>query len=170
MFHEGTLPESASRMTMVEISVSLGHGLRGLLPAIPGTVSLLSLWENGLEGHLHELHMIENSTLLVFGNDFSCKLPRHYGAKPSSSAPSLALIGNHFTQPRQVPPWIMPAEQPSDMFCVSNREGKRFALLLCCGGCVFMLAVIQLKKQNFPMYGKFARAMAAWCETCQQQN
>eukprot|EP00971_Amphidinium_carterae_P067332 1333107-Amphidinium_carterae.1 len=76
MLHEGTIPESASRMSMAEIAVSFGHGLRGLLPSIRGTVSLLSLWENGLEGHLHELHMIENGTLLTYGNDFSCKLPR----------------------------------------------------------------------------------------------
>eukprot|EP00971_Amphidinium_carterae_P289540 5749043-Amphidinium_carterae.1 len=64
---------------MAHITISLGHGLRGLLPSIRGTVGLLSLWENALEGHLQELHLIENSTLLVYGNDFSCKLPRHYG-------------------------------------------------------------------------------------------
>eukprot|EP00971_Amphidinium_carterae_P238344 4731674-Amphidinium_carterae.1 len=37
---------------MAEITISLGHGLRGMLPSISGTVGLLSLWENGLEGHL----------------------------------------------------------------------------------------------------------------------
>eukprot|EP00971_Amphidinium_carterae_P346589 6488153-Amphidinium_carterae.1 len=37
---------------MANITISLGHGLRGLLPGIPGTVNLLSLWENGVEGHL----------------------------------------------------------------------------------------------------------------------
>eukprot|EP00971_Amphidinium_carterae_P312112 6204002-Amphidinium_carterae.1 len=55
--HEGTIPESASRMSMAEVVLSFGHGLKGLLPNIPGTVSVLSLWENGLEGHLHEVHM-----------------------------------------------------------------------------------------------------------------
>eukprot|EP00971_Amphidinium_carterae_P001004 19856-Amphidinium_carterae.1 len=64
MLHEGTIPESASRMTMAEIIVSFGHGLRGLLPSIPGTLALLSVWENGLEGILQELHIRENSTLL----------------------------------------------------------------------------------------------------------
>eukprot|EP00971_Amphidinium_carterae_P063448 1255863-Amphidinium_carterae.1 len=59
----------------MEIILSLGHGLRGLLPSIPGTVSLLGLWENGLEGRLPDLHMLENSTLLVHSNDFSCRLP-----------------------------------------------------------------------------------------------
>eukprot|EP00971_Amphidinium_carterae_P058823 1162913-Amphidinium_carterae.1 len=95
MFHEGTIPASANRMTLVEITVSFGHGLRGLLPNILGTLSLLSLWENGLEGHLPELHMIENCTLVVYGNDFSCKLPRHYDVKLTSIAPrsrSLATI------------------------------------------------------------------------------
>eukprot|EP00971_Amphidinium_carterae_P095293 1885111-Amphidinium_carterae.1 len=77
MFHEGTIPESASRMTMSSIFMSLGHGLRGLLPSIPGTILLLSLWENGLEGHLHEMHITEHSTLFVHANDFSCQLPRH---------------------------------------------------------------------------------------------
>eukprot|EP00971_Amphidinium_carterae_P306418 6089263-Amphidinium_carterae.1 len=52
LLHEGTVPKSASRLTMADITISLGHGLRGLLPSISGTVGLLSLWENGLEGHL----------------------------------------------------------------------------------------------------------------------
>eukprot|EP00971_Amphidinium_carterae_P014190 280005-Amphidinium_carterae.1 len=41
-------------------------------------------------------------------------MPRHYGVKPTSNA-SLSLIGNHFAQPRRVPKWIMPAEQPTDI-------------------------------------------------------
>eukprot|EP00971_Amphidinium_carterae_P048531 956551-Amphidinium_carterae.1 len=145
---------------MADIVLSLGHGLRGLLPSIPGTVSVLSLWENGLEGQLHKLHVMENSTLLVFNNDFSCKLPHHLGAKPNSMA-SLALIGNHFAQPRQVPAWIMPIEQPTDMFCVSNEQSKRFILLLFSGGCFFILAAIQLKRKVLPTRGKFARARSA---------
>eukprot|EP00971_Amphidinium_carterae_P193885 3847021-Amphidinium_carterae.1 len=116
LLHEGTLPESASRLTMADITMSFGHGLRGLLPSIPGTVRLLSLGENGLEGHLPELHMNQTSTLMVYGNDFSCKLPRHYGVTLTSPA-SLSLIGNHFAHPRHVPTWIMPTEQPADMFC-----------------------------------------------------
>eukprot|EP00971_Amphidinium_carterae_P082127 1624511-Amphidinium_carterae.1 len=99
LLHEGAIPESASRLTMADITISLGHGLRGLLPSISGTVGLLSLWENGLEGHIPELHMNHTSTLLVFGNEFSCKLPRHYGVTLTSTA-SLSLIGNHFAQPR----------------------------------------------------------------------
>eukprot|EP00971_Amphidinium_carterae_P089163 1764555-Amphidinium_carterae.1 len=74
MFHAGTIPESAGRMTVAEIIACFGHGLRGLLPSFLGTVFLLNLWDNGLEGHLPNLHMMENSTLLVYGNDFSCKL------------------------------------------------------------------------------------------------
>eukprot|EP00971_Amphidinium_carterae_P221712 4401142-Amphidinium_carterae.1 len=58
--------------------------------------------------------MNPNSTLLVYGNEFSCKLPRHYGAKLTSNA-SLSLVGNHFSQPRLAPTWIMPAEQPADI-------------------------------------------------------
>eukprot|EP00971_Amphidinium_carterae_P090604 1793588-Amphidinium_carterae.1 len=49
---KGAIPESASRLTMADITISLGHGLRGLLPSISGTVGLVSVWENGLEGHL----------------------------------------------------------------------------------------------------------------------
>eukprot|EP00971_Amphidinium_carterae_P286618 5690181-Amphidinium_carterae.1 len=48
---EGTLPDSASRLTMADITISAGHGLRGSLPSISGTVGLLNLAENGLEGH-----------------------------------------------------------------------------------------------------------------------
>eukprot|EP00971_Amphidinium_carterae_P245386 4872970-Amphidinium_carterae.1 len=85
---------------MANITISLGHGLRGLLPSISGTVRLIGVKKNGLEGHLPDLHMNPTSTLLVYGNAFSCKLPRHYGVKPTSNA-SLSLIGNHFTQPRR---------------------------------------------------------------------
>eukprot|EP00971_Amphidinium_carterae_P213569 4238405-Amphidinium_carterae.1 len=46
LFHEGTIPESASRLTAADIKINIGHGLRGLLPSIPGTVGLLSLGEN----------------------------------------------------------------------------------------------------------------------------
>eukprot|EP00971_Amphidinium_carterae_P111968 2217551-Amphidinium_carterae.1 len=84
---------------MADIIISFGHGLRGMLPRISGTVALLSVWENGLEGHLSELHISDTSTLLLYSNEFSCKLPRHYGVKPVSTA-SLSLIGNHFAQPR----------------------------------------------------------------------
>eukprot|EP00971_Amphidinium_carterae_P231293 4589961-Amphidinium_carterae.1 len=62
---------------MSNIIMSLGHGLRGLLPSIPGTTSLLSLWENALEGHLPEMHITANSILFVHANDFSCQLPQH---------------------------------------------------------------------------------------------
>eukprot|EP00971_Amphidinium_carterae_P032460 639342-Amphidinium_carterae.1 len=162
---------------MAEIMASFGHGLRGLLPRFLGTVFLLSLWENGLEGkkkrlegHLPDLHMHENSSLMVYGNKFSCKLPRHYGVKSTSVALSIALIGNRFARPQEIPAWIMPAEQPTNMFCVSNRRGKCFMLLLLGGGSVFMLTAIPLKGKTLPMHGEFVRARAAWYETCQQQN
>eukprot|EP00971_Amphidinium_carterae_P346447 6487902-Amphidinium_carterae.1 len=64
MVLEGTLPNSASRMTFRQIVLSFGHGLRGWLPHIPGTMSLLSVWENALEGHLHDLRMRFDSSLL----------------------------------------------------------------------------------------------------------
>eukprot|EP00971_Amphidinium_carterae_P339279 6476964-Amphidinium_carterae.1 len=41
MHHEGAIPKTASRMTRADNIVSLGHGLRGLLPSIPGTMSAL---------------------------------------------------------------------------------------------------------------------------------
>eukprot|EP00971_Amphidinium_carterae_P042076 826465-Amphidinium_carterae.1 len=155
---------------MSDIIISFGHGLRGLLPSIPGTVGLLSLWDNGLEGRFPNLHMNDtHSALLVYGNEFSCKLPRHYGVKPTSHA-YLSLIGNHFALPRHVPAWIMPAEQPTDMFCRSNQQSTRFIMLLSCGCCCFVVAAIQLKRQVLPMYGEFACARLAWYETSQQQN
>eukprot|EP00971_Amphidinium_carterae_P276454 5485896-Amphidinium_carterae.1 len=61
---EGTIPEAASRLTMADIYIALGHGLKGLLPGISGTVRVLSVKENGLEGHLPELHMNQTSSLL----------------------------------------------------------------------------------------------------------
>eukprot|EP00971_Amphidinium_carterae_P104230 2064317-Amphidinium_carterae.1 len=64
----------------------------------------------------------------------------------------------------------MPTEQPTDMFCISNQQSTRFIMLLFCGGCCFVLAAIQLKREALPMYGDFARARSAWYETCQQQN
>eukprot|EP00971_Amphidinium_carterae_P106288 2105293-Amphidinium_carterae.1 len=64
LLHEGTIPVSATRLTMADIIITFGHGLRGLLPSISGTVGLLSLWENGLEGHLQDLHMNHTSTLM----------------------------------------------------------------------------------------------------------
>eukprot|EP00971_Amphidinium_carterae_P302210 6004409-Amphidinium_carterae.1 len=64
----------------------------------------------------------------------------------------------------------MPTEQPTGMFCRSNRQGTRFIMLLFCGGCCFVLAAIQLKRKALPMYGEFARARSAWYETCRQQN
>eukprot|EP00971_Amphidinium_carterae_P191716 3804075-Amphidinium_carterae.1 len=64
----------------------------------------------------------------------------------------------------------MPAEQPTDMFCVSNQQGKRFMILLSCGACVFILAATQLNCTTLCMTGKLARARAAWYETCKQQN
>eukprot|EP00971_Amphidinium_carterae_P294050 5838366-Amphidinium_carterae.1 len=63
---------------MSDIIMSLGHGLRGLLPRIPGTMSLFSLWENGLEGHLPDMRITGDSVLFAHANDFSCQIPRHH--------------------------------------------------------------------------------------------
>eukprot|EP00971_Amphidinium_carterae_P151813 3009109-Amphidinium_carterae.1 len=168
MHHEGAIPKSASRMNTEDNILSVGHGLRGLLPSIPGTMSLLSLSENKLEGHLSELHITASSTLFVHANHLSCQLPRHREVAPKAS---LALIGNHFTRPQHLPAWITTAERPSDMFCVSNQQGKGFILLLVCGGCFFLLsAVLLLTRQASPIDGKFALARSAWYDTCQQQN
>eukprot|EP00971_Amphidinium_carterae_P205430 4076996-Amphidinium_carterae.1 len=41
LLHEGTIPGSASRLTVVNITMSFGHGLRGVLPSISETVGLL---------------------------------------------------------------------------------------------------------------------------------
>eukprot|EP00971_Amphidinium_carterae_P287701 5711814-Amphidinium_carterae.1 len=152
---------------MSAIIMSFGHGLRGLLPSIPGTIFLLSLWENRLEGHLPEMHIIEDSKLLVHANDFSCQLPRHREVTPK---PSLALIGNYFTAPRTLPAWITTAEQPADMFLVSNGQGNKFVMMLLGCASIFCLATLGLNSTNQVMYGRFARAKSAWIETslCQR--
>eukprot|EP00971_Amphidinium_carterae_P204994 4068508-Amphidinium_carterae.1 len=169
MLHEGTIPDSASRMTMSRAIMSFGHGLRGLLPKFPGTVSLLSLWENGLEGHMHEMRITTHSMLFVHANDFSCQLPRHREVTPKRS---LALIGNHFTKPRVLPAWITTAERPSDMFCVSEGQGKKFVMTFLCGACIFCLSTLMLRltSTNKVTYGRFARAKSAWSETSQFQS
>eukprot|EP00971_Amphidinium_carterae_P348435 6490487-Amphidinium_carterae.1 len=65
----------------------------------------------------------------------------------------------------------MPAEQPTDMFCRSNRQGTSFVMLLFCGGCCFILAVMLLKKSALPVHGEIiAHARSAWYETCQQHK
>eukprot|EP00971_Amphidinium_carterae_P286361 5685611-Amphidinium_carterae.1 len=152
---------------MSDIIMSLGHGLRGLLPSIPGTMSLLSLWENGLEGHLLKMHITENSTLFVHANGFSCQLPRHHEITPKAS---LALIGNHFAKPRQLPAWITTAEQPADMFLVSNGQVKKFVMTSLGCACIFCLATFRIKSANPAMYGRFACAKSAWIETSRRQS
>eukprot|EP00971_Amphidinium_carterae_P006407 126423-Amphidinium_carterae.1 len=109
--HEGTIPVCARRLSSPWSRVALGRGLRGPLPRISGTVELLSLFGNTLEGHLPELRLsAEQSSLFFHDNDFSCNLPLNGKVKLNVS---LALIGNHFTQPRQIPAWITSLEQPS---------------------------------------------------------
>eukprot|EP00971_Amphidinium_carterae_P271997 5398091-Amphidinium_carterae.1 len=89
---------------------------------------------------------------------------------------SLALIGNHFWQPRQLPLWISEVEQPSDMFCVSNKQGKQFIILLMCGACLFCLTLLFLKLELAShvnvdrVHGCFAPARSAWYEASQQQD
>eukprot|EP00971_Amphidinium_carterae_P323478 6428493-Amphidinium_carterae.1 len=130
-------------------------------------MSLLSLWESALEGHLPEMHIIANSMLFVHANEFSCQLPRHHEVTPKAS---LALIGNHFAKPRQLPTWINATEQPADMFLVSNAQGKKFVTVSLCCACIFCLATFRVKSANPAMYGRFARAKSAWIETSQRQS
>eukprot|EP00971_Amphidinium_carterae_P191205 3794551-Amphidinium_carterae.1 len=123
--------------------------------------------KKSFEGQLPELHITANSMLFVHANDFSCQLPRHHQVTPKAS---LALIGNHFAKPRQLPTWITTAEQPSDMFLVSNGPGKKFVMMSLGCACIFCLATFRLKIANPAMYGRFARAKSAWIETSQRQN
>eukprot|EP00971_Amphidinium_carterae_P046046 906013-Amphidinium_carterae.1 len=167
MFHEGAIPDSASRITISDIMLNLGHGMRGLLPRMPGTMSHLSLWENGLEGHLPEMHITNRSTHFVHANHFSCQLPRHHEVR---SYDSLALIGNHFARPRHLPAWITSAEQPADMFLASEGPGKHLVMVFLGCACIFCLATFQLKSTNEVMYGRFARAKAAWNKTSHHQS
>eukprot|EP00971_Amphidinium_carterae_P215409 4275285-Amphidinium_carterae.1 len=111
----GAIPEVASRMTMPKIIMSLGNGLKGVLPSIAGTLVVLDLGENGLDGNLPELHITNESVLFVYANDFSCMLPLLEQVELNSNvSASLALIGNHFFAPRQLPPWVTTAERPAD--------------------------------------------------------
>eukprot|EP00971_Amphidinium_carterae_P174662 3462227-Amphidinium_carterae.1 len=167
---EGTLPKSAGRMSAAGIIMSVGHGLKGFLPRTIGTLDVLCLWENGLEGYFPELHISPSSVLFVHANDFSCALPRHCEVKPTSIA-SLALIGNHFAQPRRhLPAWITSAERPSDMFCLSNKQGEQFVVFLTCAACLFALAALICKIRSTAMgatftYVRFARERSAWYAT-----
>eukprot|EP00971_Amphidinium_carterae_P343677 6483589-Amphidinium_carterae.1 len=101
------------------------------------------------------MHITEASSFFVQANDFSCQLPRHRDITPKDS---LALIGNHFAKPRRIPAWIMAAEQPADMFCVSEEQGKKFVMMLLGSACIFCLATLRLKSVARLMYGRFARA------------
>eukprot|EP00971_Amphidinium_carterae_P024322 480098-Amphidinium_carterae.1 len=130
-------------------------------------MSLLSLWENGLEGHLREMHITEKSTLYVHANVFSCQLPRHRDVTPKAS---LALIGNRFAKPRQLPAWITTAEQPSDMFLVSEEQGKKFLMMFLGCACIFYLATFRLKGTSEVMSGRCAAFKSAWNETSQHQS
>eukprot|EP00971_Amphidinium_carterae_P051168 1007602-Amphidinium_carterae.1 len=114
---------------------------------------------------------MESSVLLVHANDFSCKLPRNGAVRPTSNA-SLALIGNHFAKPRQLPAWITRAEQPSDMFCTSNEQGKQFLMFFMCGACIFMLAAFIIMQVCSPsrISGRYGCAWSVWCETSKQQS
>eukprot|EP00971_Amphidinium_carterae_P031277 615988-Amphidinium_carterae.1 len=79
-------------------------------------------------------------------------------------------MGNQFAQPRRLPTWIMPAEQPTEMFCRSNEQSTRFIMLLFSACFCFVLAVAMRKRMALPMCREVARAGSAWYETCQQQN
>eukprot|EP00971_Amphidinium_carterae_P064050 1267787-Amphidinium_carterae.1 len=67
----------------------------------------------------------------------------------------------------------MTAEQPAQMFLVSERQGKKFALLFLGCACIFCLgslATFRMKSTNPVMHGRFARAKSAWIETSQRQS
>eukprot|EP00971_Amphidinium_carterae_P242346 4811959-Amphidinium_carterae.1 len=165
---------------MVEIILSLGQGLRGLLPKISGTMVALSVWENGLEGHLPNVHLSDGSVLFVHANKFSCELPHFRGAQQHTTA-GLALVGNHFVQPRQLPPWVTAIEQPSDMFCVSNQQSMQLVKLLLYGTCFLTAVCIICFSVRHPCtevealqglhqtcdHRRFVRARSAWYETSQ---
>eukprot|EP00971_Amphidinium_carterae_P290011 5758433-Amphidinium_carterae.1 len=157
---------------MDRIRMAFGHGLRGPLPRIPGTVALLSLWGNGLKGPFPETHITGQSTLFAHTNDFSCKLPLNAGVEAGTGVASLVLAGNHFAQPQRPPSWITRLEQPSDMFCVSNERGKHFAMLLILACCIFISVAFKTLRdlKGRAMHGKFARARSAWHEASQYQR
>eukprot|EP00971_Amphidinium_carterae_P134215 2659368-Amphidinium_carterae.1 len=94
-------------------------------------------------------------------------LPRNEEVNPRSGV-SLALIGNHFAQPRQqLPAWITDVERPSDIFCVSNKQGKRFVFFLTCAASLLAVTALTSKTRLRAtlIYARFARARAAWHET-----
>eukprot|EP00971_Amphidinium_carterae_P154610 3065926-Amphidinium_carterae.1 len=43
-------------------------------------------------------------------------------------------------------------------------------MLLFCGGCCFVVAVIQVKGKAVPMNRELVLTRSAWYETCQRQN
>eukprot|EP00971_Amphidinium_carterae_P281960 5597107-Amphidinium_carterae.1 len=73
-----------------------------------GTIQLLSVWGNALEGHLPNGRFKIGSDrsqgiFLVHSNHLSCQLPRYKGVETTFS---MALVGNRFTAPaNSFPPW-----------------------------------------------------------------
>eukprot|EP00971_Amphidinium_carterae_P050244 990108-Amphidinium_carterae.1 len=119
VIHRGGVPSELSRVSTRSTALVFGHGLQGLWPHCPATLSSLSLWANALEGHLsvssknpsryRDLHIKPQSDILLHSNFFSCKLPSN---EQCEAAFSTALIGNHFAEPPGAfPPWITPDER-----------------------------------------------------------
>eukprot|EP00971_Amphidinium_carterae_P065679 1301791-Amphidinium_carterae.1 len=64
----------------------------------------------------------------------------------------------------------MTAEQPADMFLVSEQHGKTFVMTFLGCACIFCLATFRMKSTSPVMYGRFARAKSAWIETSHRQS
>jgi len=124
MVHEGSMPMTLSRMKVVHSALVLGQGLRGLLPKIVTTHWVLSVFDNGLEGHLPDLFMANYSMLLCHSNYFSCMLPAHHGRLPAFA---LALIGNRFAEPAEFPPWVS-TDEKGKLFCVPRKGAQQLLL------------------------------------------
>eukprot|EP00971_Amphidinium_carterae_P136043 2695674-Amphidinium_carterae.1 len=133
-------------------------------------MSRLSIWQNSLEGVLPEMRIMENdSTILMHGNHFSCKLPLLPGVKPEFC---LALIGNRFTLPnKDFPAWVQ-SDEAGDYFCVSNRDGRILVSVYVSVASLLLLSLLRAKPPKTSAERQLrnvahTNAKMAWQRTCQ---
>eukprot|EP00971_Amphidinium_carterae_P272133 5401121-Amphidinium_carterae.1 len=164
MQHMGMVPATASRISQIQ-NFLLGHGLSGRMPQLHGTLHALSFWANEFGGRLREYCIDEGSLLLAHRNRLSCRIPSFAQVKPKLS---LALIGNHLTQPASFPSWISREEQGT-FFCVSNRDVRMFCLQGFSSACLFtgvVLYVLQAAK-GFGHERHVVLRRSTWYQTIQ---
>eukprot|EP00971_Amphidinium_carterae_P127477 2525952-Amphidinium_carterae.1 len=136
-----------SSLQVSGIILALGHGLTGDVPQLPGTISILSVFGNDLEGCLPQLKLQtlgKGYRVLAHSNWLSCALPTTPGLKPHVEAFAMVLTGNSLTEPASFPDfpaWIHATEQ-SEFFVVSNRHTLDLFVGMACSSLGFCIALL----------------------------